>query len=147
MTYPSGYWSVYENQRKFVDELGRKLQIREPKDWGSVTYKQFCSFGGGTLLKRYRSSVMLALKGIYTGLDVFIIFLLEIEIPWNAKWFQAARYPRDYFESPGNQRVFLDQLSSTYKLTSISDWRRITMSLIKNHGGKVFLFYFVFTSQ
>lgn len=65
-----------KNQRKFFDELGKKLKIRKHKDWGRISRKIVAANGGNTLLTHYYgNSILKALREIYPGSLKKIIFL------------------------------------------------------------------------
>src|SRR5690348_12861840 len=50
---PHGYWKVTENQRKFVDWLGQKLEYKSLDDWYNVTQEDIHKHGGTRLLVGY----------------------------------------------------------------------------------------------
>lgn len=61
-------WKQPRNQRKFLDDLAIKLNIKNSSDWGRVTCKQFYEFGGGGLLRHYyNGSVFDCLQSVYKG--------------------------------------------------------------------------------
>jgi hypothetical protein len=53
------------------------------------------------------------------------------------EWFRANKYPRNFFQSKQNYRVFLDKVAHEYQIKFFADWQRISHSLIRNAGGKV----------
>lgn len=60
---------------------------------------------------------------------------------WKREWFpRISKYPANYWESPENQRAFLEKIASDYGLKNPNDWNRVTISLIKQRGGKVPIF-------
>lgn len=44
--------------------------------------------------------------------------------------------PPLFWESKENERRFLDEVATKYNLESVSDWRKVTASLIKKCGGQ-----------
>lgn len=40
-------WIFKENQRKFLDKLGNRLGVSQPKDWGKINTQQVIEAGGG----------------------------------------------------------------------------------------------------
>ena len=54
------------NQRKFLDEVAIKLNIKEASDWGKASYDQFCEIGSG-ILSYYRGSLFDCLQSVYKG--------------------------------------------------------------------------------
>lgn len=65
---PSNYWNSLENRRKFLDEMKLKFNIKEPKDWGNISVKEFQNAGGNSMLKLYGNSLFECLQSIYTGI-------------------------------------------------------------------------------
>lgn len=77
--HPSGHWlRSTQNQRDFLQRIAKKLDIREPKEWGKaiyqwfintvgkITHRQFRKCGGRGLLE-YHNSVQQALKHSFPG--------------------------------------------------------------------------------
>lgn len=69
-TFPKGYWTLKINQRNFLDNLASKLNIEEPRDWGSITIHQVSAHGGITLLGNYQQSLFRTLKSVYPGFSL-----------------------------------------------------------------------------
>jgi hypothetical protein len=72
---PSGYWKDVKNQRNFFDELGVKLNIKEPQDWFRVTRKIIWKEGGYFINNHYNSSVI---KGTIDILPLEIFYKFEL---------------------------------------------------------------------
>jgi hypothetical protein len=53
-----GYWRNIDHQRKFFDNLARKWNILEPKDWISIRAKDVIKEGGSFLSLYYKSSLL-----------------------------------------------------------------------------------------
>ncbi len=63
-----GHWSDRSNQRKFMDDLAKRLRITDPDGWYSVSYDTVCKHGGsGILSYSYGGSVYKLLKAVYPG--------------------------------------------------------------------------------
>src|SRR5690349_21566900 len=63
---PHGYWDNMENQRKFMDWLGRELGYKKQEDWYRITWMEISNHGGSGLLShRYGNSPYNMLKTIY----------------------------------------------------------------------------------
>lgn len=67
-----GYWKDHKNQRKFFDELAKKLKIAKPEDWGKVNVKRIAEHGGLALLNYYGGSLMKCLKSVYSGIHYLL---------------------------------------------------------------------------
>lgn len=61
------FWMSLENRRKFLDEIKLNFDIKQPSDWGKLTYKDFINTGGRTLLGYYDHSFYKCLTTIYSG--------------------------------------------------------------------------------
>lgn len=65
--FPQKFWRSPENRRTLLDEMKRKLEIKEPSDWGKITADEFITAGGGYILHHYGDSLFECLKSIYSG--------------------------------------------------------------------------------
>merc|ERR1712130_931734 len=63
-----GFWDERTNQRQFMDELAKKLNINSLDDWRSVRYAQLHLHGAGSILARYGSFFEL-LQNVYPEHD------------------------------------------------------------------------------
>lgn len=67
-TFRRGFWKNPQNHRVYLDELGKRLGVRAPKDWGNITYKTIIHYGGGGLFSNHNSGSMFNLmKNVYPG--------------------------------------------------------------------------------
>lgn len=118
-----GYWKLKENQRKFLDNAGRKLGVREPKDWGNITFIQMQQAGCMAILNQYNSSPYEALTSIYS------------EIQWKREWFyNKPQYSYGYWKDTSNQRKFLDYFAKVHGISSPEKWASVTAKRIRNEG-------------
>ncbi len=62
-----GYWKQLKHQRLFLDNLAKKLNIKDPKDWYFVSTRQVHALGGHGLLNYYKGSLIQALQANYHG--------------------------------------------------------------------------------
>lgn len=62
-----GFWQHQETQRKKVDEIAKKLGIKNPKDWSSISASTFKKNDGGLLLSMYGGSLYRLLVNVYPG--------------------------------------------------------------------------------
>lgn len=59
-------------------------------------------------------------------------FLILEDVKWDANWFYKSR---GYWEKKSNQRKFLEKLAKSLNISKSSDWGKITVSRISEHGG------------
>ncbi len=62
---PRGHWDNVANQRSFMSELAKKLQITEQAGWYSVSSEVFKSNQGYGLLMKYGGSLNKMLQSLY----------------------------------------------------------------------------------
>jgi hypothetical protein len=54
---PQGYWKDIRNQKEFFDQLARKWNIQNQKDWNKVTNKMVIEEGGRFIGAYYNNSL------------------------------------------------------------------------------------------
>lgn len=52
----AGFWENPENQRKYMESLAKKINIREQKDWYQISSMHFLENRGKSLLALYNNS-------------------------------------------------------------------------------------------
>lgn len=52
---PVGFWDKLANRRRYLRWLGKKLDLKRPKDWARVKRRVFTENCGGGLLAEYQS--------------------------------------------------------------------------------------------
>lgn len=94
-----------------------------------MTSKVVIAEGGFSILKRqipYNGSLLYAaLRRAYP------------EGKWNDDWFRHLPYPPSYWEDLENQRKFMRNIAEKYGFHNQRDWKRVSSSLIVQHGGRV----------
>lgn len=69
---PNSYWKSLRNQKQFLDELARNLNIKRPSDWGKLTTRSFSECGGKSILSNYYDgSLFKCLQSVYSGFFPF----------------------------------------------------------------------------
>lgn len=132
------FWTQKTNQRHFFDQLGSKLKISHPSDWGKVkTLTVFKQIGGYTVLRCYKSSLFQALNQIYPGFVSLLIHLIDIK--WKQEWF--TRRPRGQLKNKRIQRQIFDEIAKKYNIRNPQDWglhssslrTEVSVNSISNH--------------
>ncbi len=59
-------WDNIKNQREFLDNVGKQLNITSPQDWYHTRTSEVVTRGGSALLRRYKGSLVKALSMTYT---------------------------------------------------------------------------------
>lgn len=127
---PQHHWDNIENSRIFLDQIGKKLGIKKPSDWGKIPIKNIQLLHGSGLLHKYQNSLYRTLLAVYS------------EVRWKQEWFEnVPRYSREHWNSFKHQKDFIDEISKDYDVEKFSDWQRITQGVIKARGGLVHYLY------
>lgn len=70
---------------------------------------------------------------------MFARFFLKTlpDIEWKREWFNIPRFSQEHWNSRDNTTKFLDGIAKETNITTLTDWRRITITFIKSKGGFV----------
>lgn len=69
-----GFWNEKTNQLRFMEDLKKKLGIKNPSDWGKITLKTVSENGGRTLIKIHGGSLLKTLQALYPGSKICYSF-------------------------------------------------------------------------
>lgn len=131
-------WEDKNKQLQFFQELAKKFQIKDPKDWHKVTVSQVHREGGSFIKRFYGGSLLQALKGVYPGFHCKSKLLNFVDIKWQKSWFpRIPKHNAGFFDSQTNCKKFLNQFMREFKIEKPVDWMRVTKSVIKRSGGMV----------
>lgn len=64
---PAGHWKNEKNQREFFEKFAEENGVKEPKDWGKISYRHLSSKGGSAILKHHKNSILETLKNVFPG--------------------------------------------------------------------------------
>ena len=113
---------LIENQRKLIDKLFIKLNLKSVGDWLHISRESINQSGGNRLLYFiYKGDIQKMLKLIYPN------------YPWEFEWFKII--PIRYFKLIENQQKFMDDLFIKFNLNSLDDWLNISRLKIVQNGG------------
>jgi very-short-patch-repair endonuclease len=125
---PQGYWDNKENQRKFMDWLGKKLSYETMEDWYKLNIDIIRDHNVGGLLSKYSSSHIALLISVYP------------EYKW-LEW--KFKYTSNQFwHDTDNHKEYAAWLMDELKYTKIEDWYNVTQNIIKNNYGSGMLEYY-----
>eukprot|EP01118_Nematostelium_gracile_P016455 TRINITY_DN6819_c0_g1_i1.p1 TRINITY_DN6819_c0_g1~~TRINITY_DN6819_c0_g1_i1.p1 ORF type:complete len:345 (+),score=60.30 TRINITY_DN6819_c0_g1_i1:359-1393(+) len=110
-----------DQQRQFIDQLGKVLNITHMEDWYNVSAKQIIKNGLGWLLQKYNGSPMKLITSIMK------------EHSWDL--FKFSRKPRGTWNDMESQRKFLNLLAQKFKIQKMEDWYHIGIDQINSQGG------------
>lgn len=117
----NGYWDIKENQRNFLDGLGKQLGFKRMEDWHNVSANSIRQHGGGTLLTKFGDSPSKCIISIYSN------------HVWNQSNFSTTL--SGYWNNQNNRRDFMDWLGQQLGFKQMDDWRHLTVKQIVSHGG------------
>ncbi len=72
---PKGYWNDITNQRAFLDQLAKRLQITDQDGWYNVTQTTFKKYGASALLELYRYSPSAMLSAVFPEYQSYVTSL------------------------------------------------------------------------
>ncbi len=103
-----------------MDDLAKKLNIRDPEGWYKISKSQLQRNGGSALLQKYheRSKLLMA---VYP------------EYPWSVTRFKA-QLSSGYWSHIKNQRAFVDGIAKKLGIKEQQDWCQITVKYLQQQG-------------
>ena len=119
--FPLHHWSSIDNQRGHMEIMYRSLSLCCFNDWYSVTLEQLRLNKGGSLLRKYNSSLYHLFQNIYPN------------YPWEVHLFK--RVPKNWWKNSAHLRNYLDQISHSFGIKKIEDWYSISYKQFKDKGG------------
>ena len=126
------YFAIIQKQRKRMDKIYTKFQLKSLDDWLYFSKKKFKLNGGHNLLANYYENDMKKLLS-----SIYPNHLWQFD---KLKIISKKRY----FKSIENQKNFMDNLFYLFKLNSLADWLTISRFRIKqqNGGSCLLIFYY-----
>ncbi len=129
---PGGYWDDMRNQRSFMDNLAKTLQISNPEEWKSkLTKSVLYTHGGTTLLNvNYKGSVSRLLATVYPEYPSTYSLIHRSMYQWSTK----ANKPQGYWADVTVQRTFMEDLAKKLNIGDKEGWQTITGYTMYQHG-------------
>lgn len=112
-----GFWTNKNNQRNFMDWLGKQVGFKCMDDWYNITRKDFLEHGGMSLMESYRKSPARILQAIYP------------EHNW-MEW-KFSQVSRGYWDDSKNLKQFLEWLGKELNIKRREDWYRVSIQQIR----------------
>jgi len=117
---PNGFWKDVNNQRLFMNEAMKKLELKELDDWYSISANRLTKIGGSSLLRQYPTFMDL-LSSVYP------------EHSWNP--FKRSQVPHNYWKDVNHQRKWIHDLSNHLNITEINQWNQVSAKDVTNFPG------------
>lgn len=124
-TVPQGFWQKADNRFRYLDWLAKRLRIRVPEQWYSVTYRQIADNHGATLAAYYDYSVLKIVNDYLPDHD------------WKPWLFR--KVPKDYWQDPASRQRYLVWLGDMLGFRSPGDWYRLSRQDVVRTGGGLVL--------
>jgi len=118
---PYRYWNSLENQKRFVEEVGKELKIMdgEMEKWYSVTPEIFSNLGGNSLLRKYYpESFYGLLKTIYPSYDF---------LPWKFCY----HVPKEVWTNPTVIAKAVSYIERELNIKERLEWRRVNAEKLR----------------
>jgi hypothetical protein len=116
---PRGFWNSIENQKWFMDCLGKHLGLKTIEDYTNITCDQISMYGGSGLLERYGGSSKRLLSQVYPQF--------------------TSQIPRSHWLDIQNQRDFLDELGTKLGFKTLEDWYKLSVKHLQQNGANSLL--------
>ena len=124
------YFKSIENQRKFMDELYAKFQLKSLDDWLLISRRKIVIHKGKRLIiDQYNNNYFSLLSTIYPN------------FPFNFDH-SKLQSRKEFFKSIENQRKFMDELYAKFQLNSLDDWLLISPTDLILNKGKIIICYY-----
>jgi hypothetical protein len=120
-----GYWELYRNQREFMKNLARDLNIRDGEydKWYKLVGREILKRNGGGFLKHFDGSIIAVVRAIFP------------EHEWDVTKFN--KKPHNYWTETKNQREFLSDIGVKLGITAgqYERWYGVSNRDIIKEGG------------
>ncbi len=130
---PRKYWDDRSNQRAFLDDIAKQLDINDVHGWYKLTTTSLRKLGGSSLLCKYNFSLAKLLSTVYPEYPYFLCIISLFGYKWNLACF--SQVPREYWDKIPNQRAFMDDLAKQLNITDQEGWFNVTTNTLKQHRG------------
>ena len=112
-----------EDQRKRMDQIFDKLQLKSPDDWVNISREIIVQKGGGKLL-----------YDIFNGDFIKLLTTIYPNFPFDFPI--QMKISKNEFNSIEEQQNFIEYLFYHLKLKSFDDWIKISPKKLKRNGGE-----------
>ncbi len=118
-----GYWDQVSNQRLFLDDLGKKLNITDQEGWYKVTRKILRQHGGDGLIQKYNCSPHQLLTAVYP------------EYKWDrSKFTLGTRVTAGFWQDVTHQQALMNSIVKQYQQQDTPWLHNITTKMLRKHG-------------
>src|SRR5687767_5449979 len=104
---PRKYWTDLEHQRKKLEQVGKKLGVKELDDWYKVSRAEACK-RASFIVPYYNGNLLTALQTLFG------------QHPWNPSHFPSLH--RGYWSDLEHQRRKLEHVGREFGVEEPDDW-------------------------
>ncbi len=123
---PIGFWHQFENRRRYMQWLGKKLGFKKVEDWYTVSHQALLdNKGAGLALICWNSSIIAGVKECFPN------------HPW-LDW-KFAHAPHGFWQQDANCRRYMKWLGQELGLQRSSDWYHVVNEDFNQNYGQAFL--------
>jgi hypothetical protein len=123
-------WDNKENQRDFMERLGKRLGFKEMSDWYKITKMDIKNNGGGTLVTYHYGSSPSKLVMTTFG-----------EHFWQKSKFRGClKVSEKHWENIENRTSLINHLTKELQILDLEDWYRVSVTEISKHSRHMKLF-------
>ena len=130
---PAGYWNNKQNQKNYMEWLGKKLGYTTMEDWYKINKSIIMNNqGAGLISNQFNSSYIKLLNSVYPNYN-----WLEWKFQLTSRnyWGTNSRNKKINKVNTANVKKYIDWLGKELGYTTMEDWYKITQKIIsENHG-------------
>ena len=134
--YPEHHWLFdadnLHQQRKFLDHLYYKFDLKSFEDWNLISQRKFIENGAKILVDHYENNIKNLLQSVYPF------------YPWS---FSSFRKNRSSIKSIQSQQLFMDHLYYKLNFNSLDDFLYLKDQKIIENGGEEILSHYSYDLQ
>jgi hypothetical protein len=126
---PKNFWSDINNQRKFVEWVGKELKIKDMCDWYNVTLKVTIKCYRYSFLKDFEAlGCYYLLQNRYNGVISAFLSAVYPEHEW-LPW-KFVNIPKHFWNDIKNQKSFFDWAGKQLGVKELSDWKKVSIKVL-----------------
>lgn len=124
---PRNYWKDPNNHLIFMENLRKKLGLKEITDWHHVDWTTIKKNGGSALLNLF---------------DSYYDLLCSVYKDYEWDIFRLQNFPKGFWKDTNNHKKFLEYIYKKLNFKSLDDWNNISVRDFSKEGGSSMLLYY-----
>ncbi len=136
---PNKHWDTVDNQRIFMDEITKRLNITYPEQWYKISHSTLRNIGAYGLIEKYNGSLPKLLQSVYPEYpSVSSLYASNLQYSWDTSKFRS-HLAIGYWNNLTNQRNFMEELAKKLNITEKESWYKVTSTVLLQHGANSLL--------